>query len=234
MLAELTAATREQACDDGQVIDLVACDGGHDADPVLGRDRLGPALKQFERVRGGLALQVRVVVEEFDRLREGAEAPGIGGVAAEGEVGGGGMGMGRWWMVTEGAGAVTGTGTGTGAGTGTHTRTRTRTRTHTRTRTRTRTHTRTHTRTRTHTCTRTRPRARTRPRRKTKHHATERRPLTATAAWCLCLVRCASPQITSRFRPVSDGSTPLRNSHLSSAIQAPPPRSHRRARVPTR
>jgi hypothetical protein len=44
LLGELTAATGEEAGDDGEVFDFVAGNGGHGGDPVFGGAGFGPAV----------------------------------------------------------------------------------------------------------------------------------------------------------------------------------------------
>jgi hypothetical protein len=67
-LGQTAAATGEQAADDGEVLDLVARDGGHGGDPVLRRTGLGPAVEELEGVGGGFLFEMGVVVEELEGL----------------------------------------------------------------------------------------------------------------------------------------------------------------------
>lgn len=74
-LGELPAATREQARDDGEVLDFIARNGGHRRDPILRRIRLGPAVEQFQRIRRGFLLEMGMIVEESKRIGERLRGP---------------------------------------------------------------------------------------------------------------------------------------------------------------
>ena len=71
-LGELSAAAREETADDGEMLDLVAGDGGHGGDPVFRGAGFGPTVEEFEGVGGGFFLEVGVVVEEVQRSCEDA------------------------------------------------------------------------------------------------------------------------------------------------------------------
>jgi hypothetical protein len=88
MLAgETAAAPGEETGDDGEVLDLVAGDGGHGHHPIFGRVGFGPAIHQFKGVGGGFFFEMGVVVEQQQRLREDILRPSRGRLISQWQVG---------------------------------------------------------------------------------------------------------------------------------------------------